>query len=316
MIGKRKILNNFKTCMKYLFNKLIIGIISYLPRRVILLFAKRYVAGENSDHALKVVSTLNRKGFHVTLDILGEHTKNIKAAREIRKEYQALIHQIDHHRLKCNISVKPSHLGSDISNECIENNMIKLIHTAKEKENFVRLDMEDSSQTDSTIQLYNTCKEHYKGIGIVYQAYLYRTEPDLKSHQVTTDLNFRLCKGIYKESEDIAIQGRANINNNFLKLLRYAFEHNIYVGIATHDLFLIKETYKLIKELEIKNDQFEFQVLYGVPMSGWLETHLKNKYKVRIYVPFGKKWYDYSIRRLKENPDIAGHILRNLLKNR
>ena len=107
MIGKRKKLDNFKTCMKYLFNKLIIAIISYLPRTLILLFAKRYVAGENSDHALKVVSTLNCKGFHVTLGILGEHTKNIKVAREIRKEYQALLHKIDHHRLKCNISIKP-----------------------------------------------------------------------------------------------------------------------------------------------------------------------------------------------------------------
>jgi proline dehydrogenase len=126
--------------------------------------------------------------------------------------------------------------------------------------------------------------------------------------------NLRLCKGIYRESPKIAIQGKQKINNNFIKLLRYSFENNIYIGIATHDLNLIEETYKIIKELNISTEMFEFQVLYGVPMSGWLEKHIENGFKVRVYVPFGKDWYAYSTRRLKENPDIAGYIFKNIFR--
>ena len=128
------------------------------------------------------------------------------------------------------------------------------------------------------------------------------------------NLNFRLCKGIYKENHTIAIQDREQINNNFISLLRYALENKIYIGIATHDLELLETAYQLISELGIASNKFEFQVLYGVPMSGWLEKHLQNNYKVRIYVPFGKDWYDYSLRRLKENPHIAGYILKNMFR--
>ena len=128
------------------------------------------------------------------------------------------------------------------------------------------------------------------------------------------NFNFRLCKGIYKEPPEKAMQDKNSINENFIKLLKYAFLNDIYVAIATHDISLIKEAYALINKMNIKKNTFEFQVLYGVPMSGWLEKHLSNNYKVRIYVPFGKDWHEYSIRRLKENPNIAKHILRDIFK--
>ena len=149
---------------------------------------------------------------------------------------------------------------------------------------------------------------------MVLQAYLYRSKDDLDSLCKGSNINLRICKGIYREHPDIAIQDRQKINDNYISLLKYAWEKNIYVAIATHDLELIETAYQLINDLNISSDQFEFQVLYGVPMSGWLQKHLKNGYKVRIYLPFGKDWYDYSLRRLKENPNIAGYILNNIFR--
>ena len=173
--------------------------------------------------------------------------------------------------------------------------------------------MESSLATDATINAYTQALKKSDSVGTVFQAYLYRTLDDIRSIQ-NNHLNFRLCKGIYKESKDISIQDRKYINDNYLKILRYAFTVNNYVGIATHDIDLLKDIYALIEELDVPSTQFEFQVLYGVPMSGWLEKHLENGYKVRVYVPFGPDWYDYSIRRLKENPNIAGYIIKNLFR--
>jgi proline dehydrogenase len=202
----------------------------------------------------------------------------------------------------------------DISTECLDDNISHLIKNAMECKNFIRIDMENSNTVDTTINLYKNIKKQYEQIGIVFQAYLYRTENDLYSFKNQQGFNFRLCKGIYKESSELAIQNHEEINNNFLKLLQFAFDNNIYVGIATHDLPLIKKIYQMINEYEISKDNFEFQVLYGVPMSGWLEKHLEHGYKVRIYVPFGENWYEYSLRRLKENPDIAGYIIKDLFR--
>lgn len=300
--------------MKDLFNKLIISIILYLPKQIIKIFAYKYVAGEKTKDALKVINKLNRKGFSVTIDILGEHITNKETAKTISHDYQRLLANIHEQQLDCNLSIKPSHLGMDINHDCAMNNILQIVNKAKEHDNFVRIDMEDSSQTNSTINLYEKLKENHDNIGIVFQAYLHRTEADLKAHSNINNFNFRLCKGIYKESPHVAIQDKNDINENFLKLLRYAFENDIYVGIATHDLTLIEKTYELINELKISIKKFEFQVLYGVPMSGWLEKHLLNNYKVRVYVPFGKDWHDYSMRRLKENPNIAGHVLRDIFR--
>lgn len=297
-----------------LFNQLIITITPFLPRWIIWKIACRYVAGETSASALAVISELNEKGYSATVDILGEHTNSKSEATDITREYMNIYDNISKQKLDCNISIKPSHIGRDISNNTLQSNLDKLLLKAEENNNFLRIDMESSAETDSTILLYQGCYEKYKNVGTVFQAYLYRTQADLKNLSQKGSFNFRLCKGIYKESSAIAIQKRTKINNNFLKLLRFAFEKEIYVGIATHDLALLESAYALISELNVSTDKFEFQVLYGVPMSGWLENHLKNNFKVRVYVPFGKDWYAYSIRRLKENPNIAGYILKDLLR--
>ena len=300
--------------MQMLFNQFIIKILPYLPFSVVQLVAGRYVAGETAEDALNVVTTLNQQGFSATVDILGEHTNNENTARDITRDYKTILSSIYDQNLNCNISIKPSHLGMDISTECIMENMTDLIKTARQNNQFIRIDMEDSSLTDATIQLYTKCKEQYEKVGTVLQAYLFCSENDLCELINMNRFNVRICKGIYRESTDIALQSRDDINNNFLKLLRLSFENNIYVCIATHDQFLMKESYKIIEDLKIPNDRFEFQVLYGVPLSGWLKNHLKHEYRVRVYVPFGRDWYDYSVRRMKENPNIVGYVLKNIFR--
>jgi len=300
-------INNF-------FNQLIITITPFLPRWIIWKIAGKYVAGETSEEALAVVRQLNDKGYSATVDILGEHTNSQSEAAEITREYMNIYDKISKHQLDCNISIKPSHIGQDISNEVLQTNLDKLLLKAKETNNFLRIDMENSTVTDNTISIYKSCYKKYKNVGTVFQAYLYRTQTDLEQFSQDGNFNFRLCKGIYKEPAAIAIQRRRKINNNFLNLLRFSFDNGIYVGIATHDLELLESAYALISELDVPADKFEFQVLYGVPMSGWLENHLKNNFKVRVYIPFGIDWYAYSIRRLKENPNIAGYILKDLFR--
>ena len=297
-----------------IFNRFITTLIPLLPLSFVRMIARRYVAGESSQEALKIVQRLNKNGYSVTLDILGEHSKNKPEAQSITNEYSDLYENIHNQKLDCNISIKPTHIGLDIGEDFARTNLITLLNKAHETSNFLRIDMESSDVTDTTLDLYNECKKEYSKVGTVLQAYLHRSEEDLKMLSTDISCNFRLCKGIYRESPEIAIQKRGEINYNFLKLLRYAFDNKIYVGIATHNLELLKKTYDIIDELKIPTDKFEFQVLYGVPMSGWLEKHIENGYKVRVYVPFGKDWYAYSIRRLKENHDIAGYILKDIFR--
>ena len=296
-----------------ILNSVIIKIITLLPKSIVQLFSGRYVAGEKHKTALAVVKSLNNQGFSATIDILGEHVQDITEANQITSEYIDLYDEIAENQLDCNISIKPSHIGLDLGEDQFLDNLNLLIDKAIKHENFLRIDMESSLVTDITIKAYTQMLKRSKAVGTVFQAYLFRTLDDIKKVQ-SNHLNFRLCKGIYKESEDISIKNRKHINENYLKILRHAFTANNYVGIATHDIDLLENIYSLIEELNVSSDRFEFQVLYGVPMSGWLEKHLENEYKVRVYVPFGPDWYDYSIRRLKENPNIAGYVIKNLFR--
>ncbi len=294
-------------------NRFLVASLPYLPKALVGLVARRYVAGETDAKALNVVRELNSRGFETTMDILGEHVESLEEASAVAEAYAGLYQDIARMGLRANISLKPSHLGLDIDLETCERNLYQVLNAAADTGNFLRIDMENSAHTDDTLTLYRRCLEHYPQVGPVLQAYLYRSRDDLAG-LMSSPLNFRLCKGIYRESPEIAIQDRAAINDNYLALLRQAFEGNAYVAIATHDLSLIAWAEELIGELNIPPSRFEFQVLYGVPMEGKLEALLAADYKVRIYVPFGETWYDYSLRRLKENPNLAGYVLRNLLR--
>ena len=298
--------------MYYLLNKTIIYLIPLLPKFFVKIFANKYVAGVKTSNALKIVARLNKKELACTLDILGEHTKDLNESIAITNKYNDILNKITINNLDCNISIKPSHIGSDINSKNFNNNIKKLISTAKEKNNFIRIDMEDSKLTQLTLNTYKDNIEHKDYLGIVLQAYLLRSKNDLES--LSEKSNIRLCKGIYNEDKSIAIKDPELINKNYIQLLNIAFAKKIYVGIATHDKKLINDSLEIIKNNKIDRNQFEFQVLYGVPMNKTVESLLKNNYKVRVYVPYGRNWYDYSIRRIKENPNISKYIIQNLFK--
>ena len=298
--------------MYYLLNKTIIYLIPLLPKFFVKIFANKYVAGVKTSNALKIVNKLNKKGLACTLDILGEHTKDSNEATAITNKYNDILNKITINNLDCNISIKPSHIGSDINSKNFNNNIKKLISTAKEKNNFIRIDMEDSKLTQLTLNTYKDNIEHKDYLGIVLQAYLLRSKNDMES--LSEKSNIRLCKGIYNEDKSIAIKDPELINKNYIQLLNIAFAKKIYVGIATHDKKLINDSLEIIKNNKIDRNQFEFQMLYGVPMNETIESLLKNNYKVRVYVPYGRNWYDYSIRRIKENPNISKYIIQNLFK--
>ena len=213
---------------------------------------------------------------------------------------------------EANISIKPTHIGYDVSPYLFEQNLSELALAANQYSNFIRIDMEDSTLTDLSLNTYKNNSNYNQHLGIVLQAYLLRTEDDLKL--LEDNSNIRLCKGIYNEDKSIAIKDPKLINKNYIHLLNIAFNKKIYVGIATHDKKLIKDSLEIIKNKNIDKNKFEFQMLYGVPMNKTIKYLLKNNYKIRIYVPYGRNWYDYSIRRIKENPNISKYIIQNLFK--
>lgn len=296
-------------------NKIVASTLPLLPRWLVRPFASPYVAGESFDEAKKHIRSLNEKGFKTTIDILGEHVKDKVQARAITQHYCDLYYAIKEEQLDCNVSIKPTHIGLDISLAEAMANAHHISLAAKETENFLRLDMENSPFTDATLELYQHCKQIHTKTGIVLQAYLHRSIDDV-NRLSRSGLNARICKGIYRESETIAYQNDVDIVENYFRLVKTLLSQSGFCAIATHDLSLLDLIESWIEENDISKDQFEFQVLYGVPMKGRLVSLLNKGYAVRIYVPFGSAWFDYSLRRLKENPSIAGYVIKNLFKQK
>ncbi|MEE8340655.1 MAG: proline dehydrogenase family protein [Candidatus Neomarinimicrobiota bacterium] len=296
-----------------LINSILIKFLSYLPKWIVKHFASPYVAGVSIDDAVKTVKSLNDKGFVATVDILGEHVHSKEESINIRNKYSILYDRLTDENLNANISLKPTHLGMGIDPSLAENNLLKILEKAKENNNFMRIDMENSPYTDATIDIYKKCLEIYDKVGMVLQSYLKRTEQDIINHN-SVKFNCRICKGIYRESEEIAYHDKEKIRNRFLEDVKAILNGQGYVAIATHDIHLIDRIENWIIENKIPLDRFEFQVLYGVPMGNKSQQLLDKGYKVRNYVPFGEAWFDYSIRRLKENPNIMWYVLGNLFK--
>lgn len=287
-----------------------------LPKGVVRPFAMRYVAGESEEDALGVVHELNQLGFTTTLDILGEHSESDEAAREITNNYVRLYEIIADSSLDCNISIKLTHLGLGHDDTLAEKNLFRLLDITERRENFLRIDMENSPYTDATLNLYEKCTAKYQSVGPVLQAYLKRSGDDLKRilSGNPLELNVRICKGIYREPDSIALQGRQEIRNSFIDLVQTGLSNGAYIAIATHDIYLIDTLKKWIENQSIPKERYEFQVLYGVPMRNKLEELLDGGHKVRIYIPFGDEWYAYAMRRFKENPKIISYIMGNWFK--
>ena len=296
-----------------LFNSIIMRTVSYLPKSFAKPFAKPYVAGETIEEALSNVKILNQKGFCATLDILGEHVKSKTFAKNITQQYCGLYQQINDHKLDCTISVKPTHIGLNISYAEALENITLISKKASELHNFLRIDMESSEYTEQTFGLLMDCKKITKNIGVAMQAYLLRSLNDIDK-LANTEFNARICKGIYKENPSISYKTKMDINNNFMLMAKKMAKKGSFAGYATHDQELIDKLLDWIQTERIPSEQFEFQTLYGVPMEGRLENLIRNGYRVRIYVPFGPDWFDYSVRRLKENPNIVKYVLKNFFK--
>ena len=297
------------------FNFLITKTLPLLPKWFAKPFASPYVAGETIEDVIEQIKTLNKKGFLATVDILGEHVKTQSEARKITSAYCLLYDNIFNENLDCTISVKPTHLGLDISKSEVMKNIKILVEKANDTDNFLRLDMESSKNTDDTINIYKYFKSKGSNIGIVIQAYLFRTQLDLDELSKFPGSNIRICKGIYNEKETIAYKNKEDITKNFMLSAKKMARKNIFCAYATHDKHLIIELIEWIKSENISKELFEFQCLYGVPMDGMLEKLKDDGFRVRIYVPFGPDWYDYSMRRLNENPKIASYVLNNLFRS-
>ena len=298
----------------HFLNKLVVSIVKLMPNSVVWLFSKRYIAGVNLEGAINLVKSLNEKGIYATVDVLGEAINNKEEALEDKSKCIEVIEAIKNYNLMANLSIKPTQMGLGLDEEFAFEQVKELVEKAKEMNNFLRIDMEDSPYTDSTIRLYKRLREKYSNVGIVIQSYLKRSFNDVVDLS-KLNTNFRLCKGIYIEPAEIAFKDKQKIRDNYIKILKEMFKEGAYVGIATHDEYLINESYRLIKEMNIPKDKFEFQMLLGVRED--LRDKINNDgYKIRIYVPFGKDWYKYSIRRLQENPEIAGHIFKNIFVRR
>lgn len=291
-------------------NKIIVSFVKLLPKSFVYLFAKKYIAGERLEDAVRVAKELNAKGILTTIDVLGEAVSSKAESEQAKKECLQVLDTINQHKLNSNLSLKPTQLGLVIDPEFCYQQVSEILERAKSYNNFVRIDMEDSPTTDEILKLYLRLREKFNNVGVVIQAYLKRTLNDVQKPELA-GTNYRLCKGIYIEPEEIAFKGKQRVRDNFSEVLDYLLNNGNYVGIATHDDYLIDEAYRLISEKNIEENKFEFQMLYGV------KEKLRDKinsdgHKIRIYVPFGEHWYKYSIRRLQENPNMAWHITKSI----
>lgn len=293
-----------------ILNKIIVGTLPLVPKAIVRKFANRYIAGDKLEDAIATTKRLNEKGFMTTIDVLGEDVFNKEDAERAKRECLEVLEAIDKHKLTANQSIKLTSLGLKLDHDLCRTNIHEIAKLADSLGQFFRIDMEDSSVTTKTIDLYKEVHTKYPKSGIVIQAYLKRSMDDV-TELFKVNANFRLCKGIYIEPEEIAYKERQEVRDNYLKILRHMLVNNAYVGIATHDDYLIDGAYKIIAELGKKKEEYEFQMLLGV-RDNLRDRILKDGHRIRIYIPFGRDWYQYSIRRFKENPQMAGYVMKSI----
>jgi len=290
-----------------LLDRAIVNVLPAVPKGVVRRISSRYIAGTELADACHVVSQLNEAGKMATIDVLGEEITSVDEAMEIMREYRYVFETIEREHLDSNVSVKLTALGLKLGYGLCRRNLEKVVSHAQEIGNFVRIDMEDSSTTDDTLRLYRGLREEgLDNVGVVLQARLRRTLDDIES---LADLapNVRMCKGIYVEPAEVAFQEFDEVRNNYVAALEQLLDGGSYVGIATHDEWLITEGKRAVEERGLEREQYEFQMLLGVRRR--LASSLVDEgYRLRIYVPYGEHWYAYSMRRLQENPKIAGYI--------
>lgn len=291
---------------------LMVNTIDKLPESLIWNFAKRYIAGSDLDSGLQVRKDLFGQGMMNTMDVLGENTESEQDAEKAMVEYLDLIKGMSKDGLPGNVSLKLTQLGLCLDEKNTRNRVIHIAENSWENDFFFRLDMEDVSTTDQTLDLYKTLRKMNDRVGVVIQAYLKRSLDDIRELAGTQPANIRICKGIYKEEKRVAYHDRQKIRDNFMDILRLMFDLNSYPAIATHDPFLIRAAMSEIQRRGLSPDKYEFQMLHGVGFK-WRKELLDKGHNLRIYIPYGAAWRAYSIRRFRENPTLAFYVVKNII---
>jgi proline dehydrogenase len=273
----------------------------------------RFVAGETLDEAIAAARACENAGMAATLDCLGENVSTTADAQKARDTYLAIFDRIAQEQLNANVSCKLTQLGLDLSADFCEGLLLSIAERAATYENFLRIDMEGSIYTQRTVELVKRVRAQTPAVGAVIQSYLYRSENDIHD-LLSYGCRVRLCKGAYKEPPDVAFQSKADVDGNYVRLMRVLLASGFYHGMATHDPHMIAETIRWAAEKKISKDDFEFQMLYGIRQD--LQRQLvRDGYRVRIYVPFGLEWFPYFMRRLAERPANVGFLLRNVFRS-
>jgi proline dehydrogenase len=294
-----------------LFNYAVAKTIMHVPKPIVSYFAKGYIAGSTLSDAVQVTKNLNQQGMMTTIDILGEFITRFDQAIEFKNQALEILRTIDREKLNGNLSIKPTQMGLLLDPERCFELIHELVSEAKKLGSFVRIDMEDIGTTDATLEMFDKLRLEFPGhVGTVLQSYLRRTPQDI-ADLADGYQNYRLCKGIYVEPRIHAWKNPQAINGNFTNCLRQMLEQGAYAAIATHDEFLVFEAMHLVRKMNLKPDQYEFQMLLGVDEE-LREIILAAGHRLRIYVPYGRDWLPYSRRRLKENPAIAQHALKQM----
>ena len=294
-----------------LFDNLVKYGMPMIPKVIVGRVARRYVAGETLDDAVRTIRALNNEGAMTTVDVLGEEVSERSKADAAVAEYIRLLDRISAENLDANVSIKPTLLGLKIDEGVCRDNVTTVVARAAEHSNFVRIDMEDHSCTDSTLRIYQEVLGRLGNVGIVLQAYMRRTPADIND-LLPLRPNVRICKGIYREPRTIAWKAFETVRSSFIYALEKLLENGCYVGIATHDPHLVWAGMRAVDRLGLSRERYEFQMLHGVDPE-LRQIILNEGHRLRVYVPYGQDWYPYSVRRLRENPTVARHVIRAML---
>ena len=300
-----------------LFSTLVVRTLPLMPKALVWRVARRYVAGPSLADAVATVRRLQGEGAMATIDVLGEEVSERSRAERAVDDYLGVLAAIAAEKLDANVSIKPTMFGLKIDEGFCREQIERLVAAAHAQGTFVRIDMEDRTTTDATLRIYRHLHERYGNVGVVLQAYMRRTLRDVE--ELPSDgarsewpVNVRLCKGIYVEPREVAWKGFDTVRAAFVAALDKLLANGVYVGIATHDEYLVAAALALLDKHRVPRERYEFQMLLGV------EDQLRrilvaSGHRLRVYVPFGEDWYLYSLRRLRENPAIAGHVTRAVL---
>ena len=275
--------------------------------------ARRFVAGETLDEAIAAARRCNELGMMVSLDYLGENVSTTSDAQRARDAYLEIFERIAKEKLHANVSCKLTQMGLDLSPEFCEGLVLSVVERAESYDNFLRVDMEGSIYTQRTIELVKRIRARSAAVGTVIQAYLYRSESDIRD-LLAYGCRIRLCKGAYKESADVAFQKKGDVDGSYIRLMQLLLPSGVYHGIATHDPHMIAETIRWAATQQISKDAFEFQMLYGIRTD--LQRRLiQDGYRLRVYIPYGSDWFPYFMRRLAERPANLGFLLKNYFRS-